>query len=166
MPDPLEIDETPRELQFEHTGRSPFLILLAQIRKQTQALNEMLADVACNQFELASALAEAMKNPAGDTSNEWKAIGIVTDRLLALLGRLGVSVKNPAGRPWNDTVKADYDVMACAQRPDVPAPRVAHVDQPLVQRYGKTVRKGKVLVEAPEASTASPDAGPATTRGE
>jgi len=164
--DPLEIDEQPRALRYGDAPQAASALLVAALRKQHAVQSDLLARVACEHFELVHALQEARLSPEGNTANPWKAVAIICDRLGAVLREFGVSTEDPAGRTWLGPMRAEFDLVGFSQRADVATPRVAHTDSPLVRRHGKVIRKGAVLVEAPESRKGGPAEGRDVEKGE
>jgi hypothetical protein len=156
MADALEINEQPRDLRYGDSVRSPVVRLVAQARGHREAQNDLLARLARERFEIEQVLKQVSDHVEGNTAHEWNAVGIIRDRLGALLTDFDVTVEDPSGQPWVDTMREDYDVGGVAQRSDVPAPYVFHLERPLVRRWGQRVSKGRVLVHAPESKPNQP----------
>jgi len=160
MNDPLAINEEPRALRYgEREAGSAMSVLIAQMRANNAALEALLAEVACEHFELEHAVREAEAARGGDTANAWKAVGIVADRITDLLANYRIAVEDPTGETWSDGMRADYELIGFAKREDVETPRVAHVHAPLVRRWDRVIRRGKVTVDAPAFIEGRPAAG-------
>ena len=147
-----QIDEELRALRYSDPADSPLGVLLDQMRKDSGAQSDLLAQIACEYFELAQALEQARKDIKGDTANEWQAVEIIVERLAALLAERHVQVLDPTGQQWADSMKQEYELIGSVQRQDVDTPAVSHTSRPLVKRFDQLVRKGQVVVEAPAQS--------------
>lgn len=155
MCDPLAIDESPRALRYHGDLAPPLALLLQQMRQNVSVMNALLADVACDQFELAQALQEASADREGNTANAWKAVEIIVERLQEILDDHRVQIEDVAGASWADAMRQEYDLIGFEKRDDVESPRVAHVHMPLVRRCGNVIRKGQVTVDAPASRKAT-----------
>jgi hypothetical protein len=162
MSDPLEIDEQPRSLRYSQKAAGPVDLLRRQVQKSAQAESELLADVACEQFELAQVLQQVAGPSGGEPQGHWQAVGIINHRLLAVLAGYQVTTEDAQGKPWTSQMLSDYELISSVENPQVTESRVSHVRRPAVRRFGKIVRKGQVLVDKPPA----PAGGQATQQGE
>jgi hypothetical protein len=149
MDNPLDINEEPRALRFPDRAPEPASVLVEQMRRDSRWMSALLADVASHHFELEQAFAEASRDLAGDTSNAWKAVSMVVDGLGEVLSNHHIATEDPIGRTWRDQMRSEYDLVGFANREDIETPTVAHVVSPLIRRFGRMIRKGKVTVNAP-----------------
>jgi len=159
MTEALEIDEEPRPRRGEGPAPAPpKLLLVEQMRRDNRALEQLLAALAGEQFELEQALGQAARQADAATANEWKAVEIIAARLRDLLAGYVVSTEDPTGKDWSDAMRSDYQLIGFTKREDVRAARVAHVLAPLVRRFGRVIRKGAVTVDAPASGPSGADA--------
>lgn len=148
--DPLDITESSRPLRYGADPPPPIALLMEERAANAQAMDDLLADVACERFLLEQVLREMQVHSQGDEPAR-EAIGIILDRMADLLSRHQVTATDPTGSEWSSSMLAQYKLIGSAQSPDVTVARIVKTDRPLVLRFGKCIRRGWILVEAPLA---------------
>ena len=150
----LPLSEKPRDLSFGEELSSPEALVLEQAKAGEEQLASLLVALATERFELSRALAEASTDLRGDTSNAWKAVEIVLERMGAILEEHRVETGDPTGERWTDAMREEYELIGFTRREGLETARIAHVNTPSVKRFSRTLRKGAVTVDAPvEAPT-------------